>query len=216
MAYTNDMNTPTKVPCGGFVLGEGLALGEDGKTLNVTGGGGSQADWNQNDESAVDYVKNRPFYDNSKETILMEESTLSFTYVAQGMYTATLPETVVFVEGKTYIICYDGVTYTCVAYLYNNKVSVGDRNMAAGEMGSSIDSFCIQFINNVWTMAIRKTGDSHTLSIKSIDEDIKKIDEKYLPSVKELNFLSSTEGSSRKFKITVDDTGAIKATEVTI
>ena len=59
MANTNDMNTPTKVPCGGFVLGEGLALSEDGKTLNVSGGG-SQADWNQNDESATDYVKNRP------------------------------------------------------------------------------------------------------------------------------------------------------------
>ena len=59
MPNTNDMNTPTKVPCGGFVLGEGLALGEDGKTLNVSGGG-SQADWNQNDESAADYVKNRP------------------------------------------------------------------------------------------------------------------------------------------------------------
>lgn len=40
MANTNDMNTPTKVPCGGFVLGEGLTLGEDGKTLNVSGGGG--------------------------------------------------------------------------------------------------------------------------------------------------------------------------------
>ena len=38
MAKTNDMNTPTKVPCGGFVLGEGLTLGEDGKTLNVSGG----------------------------------------------------------------------------------------------------------------------------------------------------------------------------------
>lgn len=37
MAKTNDMNTPTKVPCGGFVLGEGLALSKDGKTLNVTG-----------------------------------------------------------------------------------------------------------------------------------------------------------------------------------
>ena len=41
MANTNDMNAPTKVPCGGFVLGEGLALSKDGKTLNVTGGGGS-------------------------------------------------------------------------------------------------------------------------------------------------------------------------------
>ena len=58
MAKTNDMNTPTKVPCGGFVLGEGLALGEDGKTLNVSGGG-SQTDWNQNDATAKDYIKNR-------------------------------------------------------------------------------------------------------------------------------------------------------------
>lgn len=59
MANANDTHTPTKVPCGGFVLGEGLTLGEDGKTLNVSGGG-SQADWNQNDKSAADYVKNRP------------------------------------------------------------------------------------------------------------------------------------------------------------
>lgn len=64
MANINDMNTPTKVPCGGFVLGEGLALSKDGKTLNVTGGG-SQADWNQNDETAADYIKNRTHYEES-------------------------------------------------------------------------------------------------------------------------------------------------------
>ena len=82
MAYTNDMNTPTKVPCGGFVLGEGLSLGEDGKTLNVTGGGGSQADWNQNDESAVDYVKNRPggYEENSLVPLLPE-----WTYTNGGV-----------------------------------------------------------------------------------------------------------------------------------
>ena len=27
-----------KIPCGGFMLGEGLVLSEDGKTLNVSGG----------------------------------------------------------------------------------------------------------------------------------------------------------------------------------
>lgn len=31
----------TKIPCGGFMLGEGLVLSEDGKTLNVSGGGGA-------------------------------------------------------------------------------------------------------------------------------------------------------------------------------
>ena len=29
-----------KIPCGGFMLGEGLVLSEDGKTLSVSGGGG--------------------------------------------------------------------------------------------------------------------------------------------------------------------------------
>ena len=33
---TNENNN--KIPCGGFVLGEGLALSKDGKTLNVSGG----------------------------------------------------------------------------------------------------------------------------------------------------------------------------------
>ena len=36
MANTNDMNTPTKVPCGGFVAGAGLKV-EDGK-VSVNGG----------------------------------------------------------------------------------------------------------------------------------------------------------------------------------
>ena len=34
-----------KVPCGGFVLGEGLVLSEDGKTLNVSGGGGDSGSY---------------------------------------------------------------------------------------------------------------------------------------------------------------------------
>ena len=32
-----------KVPCGGFMLGEGLVLSEDGKTLNVSGGVAAQS-----------------------------------------------------------------------------------------------------------------------------------------------------------------------------
>ena len=33
-----------KIPCGGFMLGEGLVLSEDGKTLNVSGGAESSSD----------------------------------------------------------------------------------------------------------------------------------------------------------------------------
>ena len=45
--------------------------------------------------------------------------------------------------------------------------------------------------------------------------DIKKIDPKFIPSeLNEIIIPSSTSGSSKKFKITVDDSGTISATEV--
>ena len=47
-------------------------------------------------------------------------------------------------------------------------------------------------------------------------ETIKTIDPKYIPSeLNEIVLPSSTSGSSKKFKITVNDTGTISATEVT-
>ena len=33
-----EQNAKKKIPCGGFMLGEGLVLSEDGKTLSVRGG----------------------------------------------------------------------------------------------------------------------------------------------------------------------------------
>ena len=35
-----EQNVKKKISCGGFMLGEGLVLSEDGKTLSVSGGGG--------------------------------------------------------------------------------------------------------------------------------------------------------------------------------
>ena len=44
---------------------------------------------------------------------------------------------------------------------------------------------------------------------------IKKIDEKFLPVMDSVILNSSTSGSSKKFKITVNDSGTISATEIT-
>lgn len=71
--------------------------GDDGKVLGIangiwqkitisnsggSGSGGSsvQPDWNQNDSTAADYIKNRPFYDNgTKMTYIFPKSELTFT-----------------------------------------------------------------------------------------------------------------------------------------
>ena len=52
------INENNKIPCGGFYLGDGLTM--DGDTLKSTGGKQVQTDWNQNDTTAKDYIKNRP------------------------------------------------------------------------------------------------------------------------------------------------------------
>ena len=50
---------------------------------------GVQSDWNQNDATKPDYVKNRPFYTGDPvETVLVEESTVSFAVAGNGLYRA--------------------------------------------------------------------------------------------------------------------------------
>ena len=42
------------------------------------------------------------------------------------------------------------------------------------------------------------------------------IDEKFIPEMSSVTLKSSTSGSSKKFKITVNDSGTITATEITV
>ena len=65
-----------------------------------------------------------------------------------------------------------------------------------------------------WKLMSRANG-QYTLILSGPSVSIKKIDPKYIPSeLNEIILLSSTSGSSKKFKITVDDSGVITATEV--
>lgn len=178
---TNDMNAPTKVPCGGFVLGEGLALSKDGKTLNVTGGG-SQADWNQNDETAVDYVKNRPgrYEENSLVPLLPE-----WTYTNGGTQmnsNALSPakEDIVF-----NIKIDDGVAedYQSI-YGYNSSVpydywKIGDPTF------SEIDFYMIFTINTTDEKEMQfyfKDGRSHKCTVQIYAPTPVNIYNKYLPN----------------------------------
>lgn len=65
-----------------------------------------------------------------------------------------------------------------------------------------------------WKLMSRVNG-QHPVTLSGPSASTKKIDPKYIPSeLNEIVLSSSTSGSSKKFKITVDDSGAISATEV--
>ena len=64
----------------------------------------AQPNWNQNDETAPDYVKNRPFYTGDPvETVLVEESTASFIE-SDGLYIAEFLSTFEATVGETYTV----------------------------------------------------------------------------------------------------------------
>lgn len=48
-----------------------LALAKSYTNQHGGGGGQVQSDWNQNDSTQPDYVKNRPFYTATEETVLV-------------------------------------------------------------------------------------------------------------------------------------------------
>ena len=148
------------------------------------GNGGSQSgvqsDWNQNDETAPDYVKNRPFYTDTVETVLVEESTVSFAD-AGGFYAAQVQSTFVATVGETYKVYWDGTAYECTCVDFSGSTAIG--NLSIGGLGSDTGEPFIMNVTNgeVINIAAADTSASHTISISRLVTEVVKIDEKYLP-----------------------------------
>ena len=122
------------------------------------------------------------------------------------------------VVGKTYIVNWDGTEYECICFEFNTILCLGNLSLA-GAGDDTGEPF----------IYIRRPGDdprgefdtldtsaTHIISVKTIAETVTPIAEEFLPSeVNELIMNSSTPGSTKKFIITVDDSGTISATELT-
>ena len=137
-------------------------------------------DWNQNDETAPDYVKNRPFYTgNPVETVLVEESTVSFTDDG-GIYFAELESTFVPTVGEIYKVSWDGTVYECTCVEGELVYLIGNPSIE-GAGSDTGEPFCMYIHTNGFiTIVTADTSDSHTFSIIGIVEPIVKIPAKYI------------------------------------
>ena len=146
--------------------------------------GQAQADWNQNDESAPDYVKNRPFYTGDiVETVLVEESTIEF-FETGGSYGAEFQSTFEATAGDTYKVYWDGSAYECTCVDFpNGGLAMG--NLSIPGVGSDTgEPFFVRVINGMGIMILTTdSSDSHTFSISGLTLEIVKVDEKYLPTI---------------------------------
>ena len=139
-----------------------------------------QPDWNQNDEAASDYIKNRPFYTTDPvKTVLLEETSVEIT--ENGGYNV-IPTNVEIVAGDIYFVTWNGTEYECVAYMFNGQMTaIGNLGLVgAGE--DTGEPFLIATQDGVVVLMIcASEAGTHTVSISAnITTDIK-MDEKYLP-----------------------------------
>ena len=143
----------------------------------------SQTDWNQNDESAPDYVKNRPFYTGDPvEMVLVEESSVSFA-LSDGFYNASFPTSFNAEFGQTYKISWDGTVYECTCKDFRNLPIIGNQSIMGlgSDTGEPFIIFNETGLNETrWVSLTTDTSASHTISISGIVAPITKIDEKYL------------------------------------
>lgn len=171
-----------KIPCGGFKLDEkSFSLDENG-VLSVSGGGGGvQPDWNQNDETAADYIKNRPFYSETTETVLVEESTVPFTSPGAGLYYATIQSAFKPTAGETYKVSWDGVAYECVGETISGYTVIGNPSVI-GVGADTGEPFVISPLadNSGIEIYTKDTSASHTISISGSIAEVTQIPDKYI------------------------------------
>lgn len=165
-----------KIPCGGFVLGEGLVLSEDGKTLNVSGGGlpsgGTPYQQLVTDGNGNTQWEDRLAYETEPvlTEILPEQSFTGTNIDLTGGSKLSI--------GQTYTVKFDNTEYECICVDLNGVPAIG--NAAIVEMGSDTgEPFLLQYEGGFY-IDVSDKNSTHTVSVSVFAPTIKKIDEKFL------------------------------------
>lgn len=161
-----------------------------------------QSDWNQNDETAKDHIKNRPFYDAGVQPTevfyneyfeLDSDSENSFDYLLK--------------LNTTYKVEWNGVEYECVSYLYDDQptIAIGNYTIAdtmwgtdSSEMlgASTNEPFFIAYSENPygdkWGGTLVETAGIYSVRVTEYANQIVKIDEKFLPPMVGKNVAGQT------------------------
>lgn len=148
-------------------------------------------DWNENDPSAKGYIRNRPFYEKTEVKELFNDDVYINDSGLYEEYSSSYPGRVNLIEGETYQVIWNDISYSCVAYpdVYGN-VCLGNQEggviLGGYEFPETIVSdepfFIASWNNNEYYCAIFSGPDTtnHCVIIGNVTE-INKIDEKFLP-----------------------------------
>ena len=144
----------------------------------------STPDWNQNDPTASDYIKNRPFYTGEiVQTEVIPEQT--YTLSSAGSFNMYADESGTYPysleEGKNYIVVYNGTTYELTSSISDGFAYVGDIGPLRGEEATV--PFAIVAGNGLLQIVDYNGNTEVTFKIIGDRADVIKIDLKYIPEL---------------------------------
>jgi hypothetical protein len=132
-----------------------------------------QADWNQNDSTAADFIKNRTHYADETRAELAAEKTIDCSEKYGDGYLYTDYNSFQIRYNIKYLVVWDGVEYYCESR---------GGYLCAGDNGLSADA---PFIVSEGSMGAMKytalTEGEHTVAIYTVESTIKQLDEKFIP-----------------------------------
>lgn len=166
---------------------DNLELAIEGLKIGMTN------DWNQNDPSALGYIKNRTHYEEVAWDVIFEEQTMSFNddgtviralcplnpdkidNLANGIMDGGITSLRVIFDGVTYDIKNDQTAP--IPFIFGNLSLFPDPNFADKDTG---EPFCV--VIDYEALIIIKTEGEHTVSISYQNGTVvHQLDEKYIP-----------------------------------
>lgn len=135
-----------------------------------------QSDWQQNDETAPDYVKNRPFYRMPEIVSFLDEATYYFTANESDFYLHEFALEKDLVAGQTYTINWDGVEYERVCMQIGPGKYIGNPSIAESSYENTGEPFLI-LASGVYT---QNTSTSHVISVTTQGYIYEKLPAEYI------------------------------------
>lgn len=220
---TPEKRTMIKVPCGGFKLDNNFLGMNENDELSLVGGGseGKAYQYLVTDGSGNTKWEDRLAYGSSRLVVDVGSGfqLVKVTDEIPSWASVDSPMKIWISNGNNVTVNPDGYNDLGNGSFHARKMVLfiaTDNFESDGVVLPGKGVYFLKALNGYTTGIASADSDTPEITWDGNVEFTKTIDPKYIPSeLNEVILPSSTSGSSKKFKITVNDTGTISATEVT-
>lgn len=145
-----------------------------------------RSNWDQNDPTADDFIKNRPFYvDDSKSIVVMEET----SFFADSYGEAELPLHFFPEESAAYKVTYDGEEWILQCLFFQYYATIGDAN----------SPFYFEWGAYRTGVYIYDSPGKHTIKVEKVD--VKKIPSGLMPELSSVAYSGNYDDLQNKPEI---------------